>query len=103
MHVSTVNKYEAVTKIHHRINKARLQRKRNTLVRTVAAPEFDLRGGRGLCQRWGRGGGRKSLKVLKVEVKVILSVFWRRLGHISIKIRLQMIRERSKRENIEKN
>jgi len=44
------------------------------------------------------GGVRKSFKVLKVEVKVIFSVFWRRLGHISIKIRLRMIRERSERE-----
>ena len=35
---------------------------------------FDLGGGgRGLCQ-WGRGGGRKSLKVLKVKVKVMFSV-----------------------------
>jgi len=29
---------------------------------------------RGLCQRGG-GGGRKSLKAMKVEVKVIFSVF----------------------------
>ena len=38
----------------------------------VADPGFDLRGGRGLCQR----GGRTSPKVFKVEVKVIFSVFW---------------------------
>jgi len=36
---------------------------------TVAGPGFDLGGGP--CQR---GGG--PLKVLKVEVKVIFSVFW---------------------------
>jgi len=39
----------------------------------VAAPEFDLGGGRrGLCQRGWGDGGRKSLKVLTVEVNVIL-------------------------------
>jgi len=48
------------------------------------------------------GGGRKSLKVLEVEVKVILSVHWCRLGHISIKMRLKMNRERSGRGKIEK-
>jgi len=37
-------------------------------------PGFDLRG-RGLCQQ-GDGASRKSLKVLKVEEEVILSVFW---------------------------
>jgi len=45
------------------------------------------------------GGGRLSLKVLKVEVKVIFSVFWR---YLSITIRLQMIRERSERRKFEK-
>jgi len=46
----------------------------------VADPGFYLGGGRGLCQRGrGGGGGRKSLKVLKVEVKVILAC----LSHIS--------------------
>jgi len=52
----------------------------------VAVPGFDLRRvGRGLCQwGWG-GGGRKSLKVLKDEVKVIFSIF----GHISIKIMIR--------------
>ena len=50
----------------------------------MADPGFDLGGGgRGLCQRGG-GGGRKLLKVLKVEVKVILACF----GHISIEIML---------------
>jgi len=55
----------------------------------VADPGFDLRG-RGLCQGdWGRG--RKSLNVLKVEVKVILACF----GHTSIKIMLKINHERS--------
>ena len=40
---------------------------------TVADPGFDLRGGVDIVHR---GGGRKSLEVLKVEVKVIFSVFW---------------------------
>jgi len=42
----------------------------------VADPGFDLTGGHGLSQRRGVGGGveGKSLKVLKVEVKVISSV-----------------------------
>jgi len=66
----------------------------------VADPGFDLTGGVDFVN--GQGGSRKSLKVLKVEVKVIFSVFWRHLGHISIKIRLLMIRERSEREKIEK-
>jgi len=35
-------------------------------------------------------------------VKAIFSVFWRCLGHISNKIRLQMICERSERGKIEK-
>ena len=42
-----------------------------------------LGGGRGLCQRGGRGR-RKSLKVLKVEVKVILSVL-RKISVLGIK------------------
>jgi len=52
-------------------------------------------GVRGLCQRGGGGGGgfRKSLKVLKVEVEVIFSMF----GHISIKIMLKKNREQSER------
>jgi len=45
-----------------------------------------------LCVQWR----------IQVEVKVIFSVFWRHLGHISIKIRLQIIRERSERRKIEK-
>jgi len=40
------------------------------------------------------GGGRKSLKVLKVE-KSFLACF----GHISIKIMLKINRERSERRN----
>jgi len=40
----------------------------------VAVPGFDLRGG-GVDFVNG-GGGRKSLKVLKVEVKVIFSMLW---------------------------
>ena len=57
----------------------------------MADPGFDLRGGRGLCQP-GRGGRkcRKSLKVLKVKVKVISLVCF---GHISIKILLTINRE----------
>jgi len=39
-----------------------------------------------------------SLKVLKVEVKVVFSVFLVPFGHISITIRFQMIRERSERD-----
>ena len=38
----------------------------------MADPGFDLRGGVDFVKG---GGGRKSLKVLKVEVKVIFSVF----------------------------
>jgi len=65
--------------------------KSNLNVITVAGPGFDLRG-RGLCQR---GEGKKSLKVLKVEVKVIYC-----FGNICIKIMLKSNRERRK---IEKN
>jgi len=57
----------------------------------VADPGFDLGGGRGLCQRWG--GGRKTLNVFIVEVKVIFS---RVFGHISITIMLKTNRERGK-------
>jgi len=39
----------------------------------VADPGFDLWGARRVD--FVNGGGRKSLKVLKVEVKVIFSVF----------------------------
>jgi len=39
----------------------------------LADPGFDLRGGVDFVKG---GGGRKSLKLLKVEVKVIFSVFW---------------------------
>ena len=49
-------------------------------------------------------GCRKSLKVLKVEVlQSFLACFGAVLGHISIKIRLKMVRERSERGKIEKN
>jgi len=41
----------------------------------------------------GGRGGRESLQVLKVESKVIFSVF----GHISSKIMLNINRERSER------
>jgi len=47
----------------------------------VADPVFDLR--RGVDSVNGGGGGRKSLKVLKVEVKVIFSACF---SHTSIKI-----------------
>jgi len=63
---------------------------------SVADPGFYLRGERGLCQRRGwagvGGGGRKSLKVLKVEVKIFLACF----SHMSIKIMLKINRERRK-------
>ena len=62
----------------------------------MADPGFDLRGGAWTVSTGG-GGGRK---LLNVEVKVIFSVFWCRLGHISNKIRLQMIRERCERGKI---
>ena len=58
----------------------------------MADPGFDLSGGRGLCQRVV-GGGEKSLKVLKVEVKVIFACF----GHIFIKIMFKFNRERRKK------
>jgi len=54
---------------------------------------------------WGRGGGvdfvnggggRKTLKVFTVEVKVIFACF----GHISIKIVLKTNREQSERGKI---
>jgi len=55
----------------------------------VADPGVDLGGVDTVNE--GLGGGRESLKVLTVEVKVIsLECF----GHISIKIRLYMNRER---------
>jgi len=66
----------------------------------VAGTGFDLRGGAWILSTGG--GSRKSLKVLKVEVKVIFRVFWCRLGHLSIKIRRKMIRERSERGKVEK-
>ena len=56
---------------------------------SVADPGFGLREGVDFVNR---GGGRKSLKVLKVEVKVILACF----GHISINIVTKTYRERSK-------
>jgi len=43
------------------------------LCNAVADPGFDLRGEDFVN---GRGGDRKLLKVLKVEVKVIFIVFW---------------------------
>jgi len=55
----------------------------------VAGPRFDL--GVGACTLSG-SGGRKSLKVLTVEIKFIFSMF----GPISIKGRLKMKRERKK-------
>jgi len=64
----------------------------NTLF-AVADPGFDLRMGGGLCQR-GRGGGRKSLKVLAIEVKSFVACFC----HISIKTTLKINRERSERK-----
>jgi len=64
--------------------------KSNLSVITVAELGFDLRG-RGHCQR---GEGRKSLKVLKVEVKVIYC-----FGNICIKICLKLI---ASEENLRK-
>jgi len=49
----------------------------------------DFVNGGGGGGRAAAGGVRKSLKVLEVKVKVILSVFWCRLGNISIKFRLK--------------
>ena len=51
--------------------------------------DLTLGGGVNFVNGWG--GGRKSLKVLTVEVKVILGCF----SHVSTKIRLEMNRERS--------
>ena len=59
----------------------------------VAGPGFYL--GVGAWTLSG-SGGRKSLKVLTVEIKFIFSMF----GPISIKGRLKMKREAKKRENI---
>jgi len=47
-----------------------------TLLLSVADPGFDLRVGGGVVDFVNRGRGRKSLKVWKVEVKFIFSVFW---------------------------
>jgi len=47
-----------------------------------------------------RGGGRKSLKVLMVEVKVKVKVILRDFDHISINIMLRINRERSERRKI---
>jgi len=59
--------------------------------KSVADPGFDLRGGVDFVNRGGGGGGRKSLKVLKVEVKVLAC-----FSPISIKIMPQINRERRK-------
>ena len=42
-------------------------------LKALADPGFDLREGVDFVNG---GGGRKSLKLLKVEVKVIFSVLW---------------------------
>ena len=63
----------------------------------VADPGFNLRGG-GVDFVNGVGG-RKSLKMLKVEVKVILACF----GHISNKLCLKNIASEASEEKIEKN
>jgi len=63
----------------------------------VADLGFDLEGG--TLSTVGVGV-RKSLKVLKVEVKVIFSVFF---GHISILMMLKLNREQSERKRKEKN
>jgi len=55
--------------------------------------------GCGICQRGGGEGGRKSLKVLKVEAKAL---FLACFGHISIIIMLKMNRKGSKQRKIEK-
>jgi len=54
-------------------------------------------GGRELCQR---GGDRKSLKVLKVKIKVIFSVF---LAIFLSKLCLILIASEASEEKIEKN
>ena len=65
----------------------------------MAVPGFDLRGAWTLSTGW-RGGGRKSLKVLMVEVKVKVKVILRDFDHISINIMLRINRERSERRKI---
>ena len=45
------------------------------------------------------GGSRKSLKVLKVEVKVILAWF----GHFLLKLCIKLIASEAGEEKIEKN
>jgi len=55
-------------------------------------------GGRGLCQRGG--GGRKSLKVLEVEVKVIVL---RVLVNFLLELSLKLIASKASEEKIEKN
>jgi len=66
----------------------------------VADPGFDLRGGVDLVN--GGGGGRKcrkSLKMLKVEVKVIFSVF---LAIFLLKSCLKLVASEASEEKIEK-
>jgi len=73
-----------------------LSRKNSTLLDlALADPGFDLKGGVDFVNG---EGGRKSLKLLKVEVKVILACF----GHIAITIMLKTNRERSE-QRIEKS
>jgi len=64
---------------------------------SAAGPGFDLRG-RGLCQRGG--GGRESLKELKVEVKLILK---RVLVVFILNLCLKLIASEACDEIIEKN
>ena len=65
----------------------------------MADPGFDLRGGgRGLCPL--EGGGRKSLKVLKVEVKVFSK---RVLGVFPLNLCLKLIASEASEEKNEKN
>ena len=61
----------------------------------VADPGFDLRGGVDFVN--GEGGGRKSLKMLKIEVKVILK---RVLAIFLLKLCLKLV---ASEEKIEKN
>jgi len=70
----------------------------------VADPGFDLSGGVDLVNGGGGGGGggrkcRKSLKVLKVEVKVIFSVF---LAIFLLKSCLKLVASEASEEKIEK-
>ena len=65
------------------------------IIVSVADPGFDLRGGVDFVN-----GGRKSSKVLKVEVKVI---FKRVLAVFLFKLCIKLIASEASEENFEKN